>query len=134
MKVELNGMPGPVSAPIVIQVYLNCLVLLIHAVSKKFLNARILGKGDVRTKVEDEIPIVAEGCGVATVVFIFVVQNGCQTRTVESVSRAQAGHSSPQHNDVWHSKDPRYIVTALKRSHRASVDPTNRTRVQLGNS
>ena len=47
----------PVTTPVVIQVDLHGLVFLVHAVGKQILDAGVLGKGDVRTLIEDETAV-----------------------------------------------------------------------------
>src|SRR5215469_10183496 len=101
MKMELNRMSGPVAAPVVVQINLNRLILLIDAVSKEFLDARILGEGNVRTKVKQKARFVTEGRGMAAMVAILVVHRGGNALGMQLVSRTKPGHSSSEHDYVW---------------------------------
>jgi hypothetical protein len=56
----------------------------------------------VRADVKDEVVFVAKGRRVAAMVIVLVVHYGRDALIVESVSGAEAGHSSSKDDDVSH--------------------------------
>ena len=103
VQVELHRMPGPVAAPVVVQVDLHGLVLLVDAVGEEVLDAGILGEGNVRADVEQEAAVVAERRRVSAMVAVLVVNHRRDALGMEPVRGAEAGHSASQDDDVWHS-------------------------------
>lgn len=60
VQVELDGVPGPVATPIVVQVDLHGFVLLIDAVRKQVLNTGVLGERDMRSQIECETRVITD--------------------------------------------------------------------------
>src|SRR5882672_6480497 len=94
-------MLGPVAAPVVIQMDLQCLILLVNTVSQEVLNAGVLGIGNVRANVEEETALIAERRGVAPMIIVLVVHHGCDAPGVQPVGGTEPSHSSSQDDDVW---------------------------------
>src|SRR5262245_41552249 len=118
---ELDGMPGPVATPIVVQVDLHSLIPLIDAIGEKVLDTGIFGKGNVRTLVKDEVGVVAERCRVAAIVTVPVVHYGRDARTVQSVSGTEPSHPSSKDDNVWHLRELSPDPPGLRERARAAV-------------
>src|SRR6476469_6902039 len=58
VEMKLNGMLGPMAAPVVVQINLDRFVALVNAVGKDVLYPLILGIGDMWPHIEDEAAFV----------------------------------------------------------------------------
>jgi hypothetical protein len=91
MEMKLSRMLRPMAAPVIIEINLQSLVLLIYAIGEQLLDTRVFGVGDVRPNVEKEAA-VTKGCGVTTMVGIFVVHHGSDALGMEAVGGAETCH------------------------------------------
>jgi hypothetical protein len=99
---HLYRMLRPISPPIVIEINLNCLVLLFNAFREGDLDSRILREGDVRADIEEEAICGAKGCCMPAVVIILVVHYWYDALGVKAIGCAPTGHSRSQDYDVKH--------------------------------
>ena len=93
-------MLGPVAAPVIIQADLYCLKLLVDTFGKKFLNAGIFGKGDMRANVKEKSALETEGCRVTAMIGVLVVHHRGDAFGMEAMSGTEPGHSGSEDNDV----------------------------------
>ena len=107
----------PVPTPVVIQVDLNCLVLLVNTVGEEILDAGILRKGNMRAVVKQETAVEPERRRVAAVVMILVVHDGVMPSVRKPVSGTEPGHSASQDSDIWqfHSSPFRFFSLHMYR-------------------
>src|SRR5215831_3962299 len=83
---------------------LHRLILLINTVGEEILNAGILGKGNVRADVKQEVALTAERRRVPAMVRVLVVHDGRDALGVEPVRGTEPGHSASYDDDAWHRK------------------------------
>src|SRR5882757_9489615 len=101
MQVELNRVQWPMALPVVRQLDLYGFIALIHTVCIQVLNTGILGKGDVRSYVEDEACFILNRCGMAAVIAILVVHRWRDAFGMQPVRGPKPSHSRAKDDDVW---------------------------------
>src|SRR6267378_5349405 len=98
---KLYRMQRPVPAPVVIQIDLDRLKPLLDTVSEQLLNARILGKRNVRPHVEQKSRLITKRRRMTAIVGILVVHHRSDALAVQPMRGAESSHPGSQYDDVW---------------------------------
>src|SRR5215467_13783967 len=101
MHMQLHRMLRPMAAPIIIRIQLHGFIHLVDAVGKQVLDTSVLGKGDMRTLIEDEAGVL-EGGRVAAVISVLVIHHRRNGLGVKPERRSKSRHSASQNDNVWH--------------------------------
>src|SRR6185437_4529661 len=100
MQMELNRMQWPMALPVICQLDLDGFIALIHAIRVQVLDARILGKGNVRPYVEDEAGFILDRCGMPTVIAILVIHCWGDAFSMQPVRSPKPSHSRAKNDDI----------------------------------
>src|SRR5262249_20894585 len=102
-QIHLRGMNDLMAAPVIVELVLNRFELAVDAFGKELLDALVLGKGNVRSLVEDEAVAIAERDGLSAEEPILLVQRDIDRLTGQPMRRAERGHAGAQYRYFRHN-------------------------------